>query len=126
MTNKKEIYKCEICGNIIEVLHEGAGKLVCCNQEMVLQKENSIDASTEKHIPIIKKNKSGVEVKVGKAEHPMEENHYIEWIEISTEDGSSKKFLKPGEKPNGKFLIKKDIKKIRAYCNLHGLWKGKE
>ena len=123
MTNQKEIYKCEICGNIVEVLHAGSGSLVCCGQNMKLMKENTVDASLEKHVPIKEKNEDGVIVKVGSVEHPMTDEHYIEWIEISTDKGSSKKFLKPGEKPEAKFPVKKDVK-TREYCNLHGLWKG--
>ncbi len=124
MTEKKQIYKCEICGNIVEVLHKGAGELVCCNQPMKLQLENTVDASNEKHVPIIEKDEQGVIVKVGSIEHPMDENHFIEWIEISTEKGSSKKFLKPGELPQAKFPVKADKIIAREYCNLHGLWKS--
>jgi superoxide reductase len=125
MTEQKQIWKCEVCGNIIEILHKGADSLVCCNQSMILQKENTIEQEgKEKHIPIIKKDAKGVVIKVGSVPHPMEEKHYIEWIEISTEKGESKKFLKPGEKPEAKFPVKADISEIhsRAYCNIHGLW----
>ncbi len=146
MTKKRETYKCEICGNIVEVLHESVGTLVCCGQQMKLQKENSIDAERlhekisslgnmknpsevvslkEKHVPVIEKNSEGVIIKVGSIPHPMEKEHYIEWIEISTNHGESKKFLTPGEKPEVKFLVKAEIKSARAYCNLHGLWKNK-
>ncbi|MFC1666141.1 desulfoferrodoxin [Nanoarchaeota archaeon] len=121
MTNQKEIYKCEICENIIEVLHSGKGVLVCCNQNMKLMKEQSGGEYAEKHAPVIEKNNEGVVINVGKTDHPMEENHYIEWVEILTDKGISKKFLKPGEKPNVKFPVKKDVKS-RMYCNLHGLW----
>jgi len=124
MTKKFQIYKCEICGNIVEVLHEGVGQLVCCGQPMKLQKENVIDASLEKHVPVIEKNDEGVLIKVGSVPHPMTEEHYIEWIEISTDKGESKKFLKPGENPEAKFPVKKNVK-AREYCNLHGLWKNK-
>ena len=120
MTNKKEIYKCEICGNIVEVLHDGSGELVCCGQPMKLQEENSVDASSEKHIPIIK----GDVVVVGKINHPMEEKHYIEWIEVRNEKQTAKIFLKPGDKPQARSSFKPPF--VRAYCNLHGLWKGKE
>lgn len=123
MTKQKEIYKCEVCGNIVEVLHKGVGTLVCCNQDMKLMKEQSKGEYAEKHAPVIKKNEEGVEINIGKLDHPMEEDHYIEWIEISTDKGSSKKFLKPGKKPNVKFPVKKDVN-TRMYCNLHGLWKG--
>lgn len=125
MTEQKQIWKCEVCGNIIEILHKGADSLVCCNIPMILQKENTIkQEGKEKHAPIIEKDAKGVVIKVGSVPHPMEEKHYIEWIEISTEKGESKKFLKPGEKPEAKFPVKADISEInsRAYCNLHGLW----
>jgi len=124
MTKQKEIYKCEVCGNIIEVLHEGVGQLVCCGQPMNLQKENIEESEKgEKHVPIQERNDEGVVIKVGSVPHPMTDEHYIEWIEISTEKGESKKFLKSGENPEAKFPVKKDVK-TRAYCNLHGLWKG--
>jgi superoxide reductase len=120
MVEKKEVYKCAICGNIVEVLHEGGGTLVCCGQPMDLMKENSVDAVTEKHIPVIK----GKLVNVGSVPHPMTEEHYIEWIEATSEtEEVSKVFLKPGDKPQAEFCFK--IKSARAYCNLHGLWKSK-
>jgi superoxide reductase len=125
MTKKNQIYKCEVCGNIIEVLHEGTGTLVCCNQNMKLQEEHSEGEYAEKHAPVIERNEEGVKIKVGSIEHPMEEKHYIEWIEISTEKGRSKKFLKPGEKPEKSFPVKADNIKSRMYCNVHGLWKNK-
>lgn len=125
MTQKFEVYKCEICGNIVEVLHEGVGTLVCCGQPMKLMKENTIDASVEKHVPIIEENKEGVEVKVGSVPHPMTPEHYIEWIEVSTDKGESKKFLSPEDKPQAKFPVKNKKLKSREYCNLHGLWKSK-
>ena len=119
MTTKKEIYKCSICGKIIEILHEGAGELVCCNQPMNLQKENTQEASTEKHIPVIKGNK----ITVGSIEHPMKEEHFIEWIEAIDENKKSTKvFLHPNEKPEVEFCFKPVF--ARAYCNLHGLWKN--
>jgi superoxide reductase len=120
MTEKKEIYKCEICGNIVEVVHGAGGTLVCCGQSMKLMKENEVDASLEKHVPIIEGNK----VKVGSVEHPMTEEHYIEWIEATSEDGQvAKVFLKPGLKPEAVFCFKPIS--AREYCNLHGLWKSK-
>ncbi|VVB79902.1 Superoxide reductase [uncultured archaeon] len=125
MTKLREIYKCEVCGNIVEVVHEGAGTLVCCGKPMVLQKENSVDASLEKHIPVIEFNEEGVSIKVGSVPHPMIPEHYIEWIEIYTDNGTSKKFLKPGDKPEVKFALKTKNIGARAYCNLHGLWKSK-
>ena len=123
MTSQSQIWKCEICGNIIEVLHKGADALVCCGQPMKPQTENTVDAAKEKHVPVIEKNEQGVLIKVGSEPHPMTGEHYIEWIEISTEKGVSKKFLKSNEAPEAKFPVKKDVQ-ARAYCNLHGLWKS--
>ncbi len=124
MTKKLQIYKCEICGNIIEVLHEGIGQLVCCGQTMKLLEEKTEEQGKEKHLPVIEKIDSGIKVKVGSVPHPMEEKHYIEWIEIQTEKGTFRKFLKPGNKPEEKFEIKDNILKVREYCNIHGLWKS--
>lgn len=119
MTKKKQIYKCEICGNIIEILHEGSDTLVCCGQPMKLMSEKTEDVGNEKHVPVIK----GKVVRVGSVEHPMEDKHFIEWIEGTSENGESAKvFLKPGEKPEAKFSFK--VVRAREYCNLHGLWKS--
>ncbi len=116
-----EIYRCSLCGNIVEVLYAGGGIITCCGQEMILQKANADDsASKEKHVPII----NGKIVDVGSIPHPMEEKHYIMWIEATSEKGEIDKiFLKPGDKPEATFSFK--IKSARAYCNLHGLWKSK-
>ncbi len=124
MAQKFEIYKCEVCGNIIEDLHEGIGELVCCGQPMKLIEEKIQEEGNEKHKPVIEKGEQGVVVKVGSIPHPMEEEHYIEWIEISTDKGESKKFLKPGEPPEIMFPVKVENIKARAYCNVHGLWKS--
>ncbi len=119
MTQKNQIWKCEICGNIIEVLHEGADSLVCCGQPMKLQQENTVDASKEKHVPVIEGNK----IKVGSIEHPMTEEHYIEWIEATPEESKTLRvFLKPGQTPEKEFCFKPIS--ARAYCNVHGLWKS--
>jgi len=119
MTAKNQIWKCNICGNIIEVLHEGADSLVCCGQPMNLLEENKVNASKEKHVPVIE----GKLVKIGSVEHPMEESHYIEWIEAISEYGERcKKFLKPRDKPEAEFCF--EVKEARELCNLHGLWKG--
>jgi superoxide reductase len=119
MTELKEVYKCEICGNIVEVIRAGGGTLVCCGQPMKLIKENTVEASLEKHIPVIKAKK----VSVGSVAHPMISEHYIEWIEAQSDKGEvAKVFLKPGEKPEVTFSFKPI--KARAYCNLHGLWKS--
>lgn len=124
MTEQKQIYKCGICGNIIEVLHTGAGQLVCCEQPMELLPEKTEDIGQEKHVPIIEKTEKGVKAKVGSTPHPMEEKHHIEWIEVIADEKSSRKFLKPGEKPEAEFEIKDKNIRAREYCNIHGLWKS--
>lgn len=125
MTKVGQIYKCEKCGNIVEVLHSGDGELYCCGQPMVLLTADSVDAATEKHVPIIEKGKDSYTVKVGSAAHPMEEKHSIEWIELIDGNKIYRKYLKPGEKPEAVFDgIKSDNVSARAYCNLHGLWKS--
>ncbi len=126
MTQKLEVYKCNVCGNIVSVLHNGAGTLVCCGQPMQLLKENTVDASQEKHVPVMEKIRGGVKVKVGSVPHPMEAAHYIEWVEVVTKDGGSYiKFLKPGDAPEASFKIGiSDVAFAREYCNLHGFWKS--
>jgi len=123
MTEKKQIYKCNLCGNIVEVLHSGQGHLVCCGQPMELLEEKTEDAGQEKHVPIIEKTEKGAKVKIGSEPHPMESDHYIEWIEIITSEGSFRKFLKPGNKPESEFEIEAEDIEVREYCNVHGLWK---
>jgi superoxide reductase len=125
MPKKMEIYKCEICGNIIEMLHEGEGELVCCGAPMKVFRENTVDAAKEKHVPVIETIAGGYSVKVGSVAHPMEEKHYIEWIEIMTEDGRAyRQFLQPGKAPQATFKIDSGKITAREYCNLHGLWKA--
>jgi superoxide reductase len=127
MTEKLQIYKCEVCGNIVEMLHEGVGELVCCDEPMELYKENAVDAAVEKHVPVLEETETGTTVKVGSVAHPMEEKHHIEWVELILADGTrvNRQFLKPGEAPEAKYKATRDmITSIRAYCNLHGLWKG--
>lgn len=124
MTKVNQIYKCEICGNIVEMLHAGAGELVCCGQPMALQNENTVDAAKEKHVPVIEKTQGGVLIKVGSVEHPMLDTHYIEWIEIVTNKNVYRKYLNPGEQPQAEFLIDEEILFAREYCNLHRLWKS--
>ena len=124
MTKKLDVYKCEICGNIVEVLHEGKGELVCCGQAMKLNVENTVEASHEKHIPVIEKVDGGIKVKVGSEAHPMLEKHYIEWIEVIAGDKVCRKFLKPDDAPEAIFPISDDNVIARAYCNIHGLWKS--
>ncbi|QAZ67174.1 desulfoferrodoxin [Solidesulfovibrio carbinolicus] len=123
MAEQLEIYKCELCGNIIEVLHAGGGELVCCGQPMVLMTENTVDASKEKHVPVIEKVEGGYLVKVGGVAHPMEEKHYIEWIELIADGKCYREFLKPGQAPEAFFCVKADKVAAREYCNIHGLWK---
>ncbi|MGB9748474.1 MAG: desulfoferrodoxin [Candidatus Woesearchaeota archaeon] len=126
MTERLQVYRCNVCGNIVEVLNTGAGTLVCCNQKMELLKEKEEDVGMEKHVPVIEKTKSGVNVKVGSVPHPMEEKHFIQWIELVTEKNSYLKFLKPGEKPEAEFKINKEkVLFAREYCNMHGFWKSK-
>ncbi|MBD3181150.1 desulfoferrodoxin [Candidatus Poribacteria bacterium] len=124
MAEKMEIYVCEICGNIVEVLHGGVGELVCCDEPMELMEENTVDAAKEKHVPVVEKADHGISVKVGSVAHPMLDEHYIEWIEIIADGKSYKSFLEPGEKPEATFCIDADEVTARAYCNLHGLWKS--
>lgn len=127
MAKIKEIYKCELCGNVVEVLHGGAGELVCCGQPMKCLEEKTKDAATEKHVPFIEKSAAGYLVKVGQNQaHPMTEEHLIEWVELITDKGAYRKHLKPGAAPEALFVIADDEKVLgaREYCNLHGLWKG--
>ena len=124
MTKQKHVYKCSVCGNIVEVLHAGEGELVCCGEPMMLLKENSVDAAIEKHVPVIEKTEKGVRVKVGSVLHPMEEKHYIEWIEIIADGRVYRKFLKPSDKPSAEFAITAKNITAREYCNLHSLWKS--
>ena len=125
MAKLRGIYKCEICGNIVEVLHSGVGELVCCGEEMKEQIAKTEDSSVEKHVPYIEKTSDGILVKVGQnQDHPMEEKHYIEWIQIITNGAAYRKFLKPGDKPQAKFEITSDEIEAREYCNVHGLWKS--
>ncbi|MGQ9661995.1 MAG: desulfoferrodoxin [Kiritimatiellia bacterium] len=123
MAKRMDVYKCEICGQIIEVLHEGVGTLVCCNQPMKLMVENTVDASKEKHVPVVEKTHKGFRVRVGSVPHPMEAKHYIEWIQALADGVSYRKFLKPGDEPQAEFEVNADKIVPREYCNLHGLWK---
>jgi superoxide reductase len=117
-----QVYKCNMCGNIVELVHAGDGELVCCGQPMSLLKENSVDASKEKHVPVVEQTVTGIRIKVGSVPHPMEEKHYIEWIELLADGKSCKQFLKPGGKPEAEFNIRPAQYTARAYCNIHGLW----
>jgi superoxide reductase len=124
MATKGEVYKCILCGNIVMVYHGGDGELVCCGQPMKKMTENTTDAAKEKHVPVIEKIQGGYKVKVGSAPHPMEEKHYIEWIELTADGKSYYQHLKPGQAPEAVFLIAAEKVAAREYCNLHGLWKG--
>ena len=120
-----EIYKCELCGNIVEVVHAGGGDLTCCGQPMKLYTENTVDAAKEKHVPVIEKVDGGYKVKVGAAVHPMEDVHYIEWIELLVGEKVYRQALKPGDAPEAVFMVAESGEVIaREYCNKHGLWKG--
>ncbi len=124
MTKLHNVYKCEICGNIIEVVHPGAPALVCCSMEMKLMEEKTADSSVEKHVPVIEKTADGIKVKVGSVPHPMEEKHFIEWIEVIAGDHKCVQFLKPGEPAEATFCISESPITVREYCNVHGLWKN--
>jgi superoxide reductase len=122
MAEKNQIYKCEICGNIVEVLHGGKGELVCCGKPMKLYVENTVDAAREKHLPVIEKTADGYKVKVGSVAHPMEEKHYIEWIALYADGRVLRKYLKPGDAPEAEFLCQAKEVTAKEFCNLHGLW----
>ena len=125
MTKVREIYKCNICGNIVEVLRAGVGELVCCGEPMELMKEKTEDSTVEKHVPYIEKTANGFLVRIGQnQDHPMDDKHYIEWIQVIADGVSYRKFLKPGNKPQAEFGIKADKIEAREYCNIHGLWKS--
>ena len=125
MAELNQIYKCSVCGNMIEVVHAGSGNnLVCCGQPMALLKENSVDASKEKHVPVVTPTATGTLIKVGAVPHPMEEKHYIEFIELIADGRVCRKFLKPGDRPEFEFGSRPEKYTARAYCNVHGLWKS--
>lgn len=123
MAEKLEVYKCEACGNIVEVLHGGAGELVCCGEPMKLMTENTTDAAKEKHVPAVEAIPGGFKVQVGSVPHPMEEKHHIEWIELIADGKAYRQFLEPGQPPVATFNIEAKAVTAREYCNLHGLWK---
>lgn len=126
MSKKLEIYKCQSCGNIIEVFHAGAGELVCCGNPMARQVENTVDASREKHLPVVEKNAGGITVKVGSVPHPMEEQHFIEWIEVVADGRIFRQELKPGDAPQAVFPAASGKVVVREYCSLHGQWATSE
>ncbi len=124
MAERREVYKCSKCDNIVEVLRGGAGKLVCCGEPMELLTENTVDASQEKHVPVVEKTENGYKVTVGSVAHPMEERHFIQWIELIADNSSYIAFLNPGDLPEAIFSVKGNNVSARAYCNLHGLWRA--
>jgi len=124
MAKRLEIYKCDICGNIVEVLTGGVGELVCCGAKMKLLEAKTQDAGKEKHVPVIEKVKGGYKVKVGSVPHPMEEKHYIEWIELIADGKAYRAFLKPGVAPETFFCVEAAQVSAREHCNIHGLWKS--
>ncbi len=125
MTERLQIFKCKVCGNIVEVLHAGQGELVCCGQPMKLMQAQTEEQGKEKHVPVIERIDKTVKVKVGSIPHPMEEKHYIEWIAVHTDKGVYRKFLKPEEKPEAEFEVENVIG-TREYCNIHLLWSTKK
>lgn len=130
MAELHSLYKCEVCGNIVDVLHAGEGELVCCGKPMVMLKENTVDAALEKHVPVIEKIEGGYRVQVGSVLHPSEPKHYIEWIELHLGNKISRVFLKPGDKPVAEFYfckecMEKETPIAKEYCNIHGYWKSK-
>lgn len=124
MAKKLGVYKCDICGNIVEVLFSGAGELVCCNQPMALLEEKTADQGKEKHVPVIEKTASGFKVKVGDVPHPMEDKHYIAWVELLAGDTIMHKFLKAGDVPVAEFATSAQNVQAREFCTVHGLWKS--
>jgi superoxide reductase len=124
MTERLQVFKCAVCGNIVEVMHAGAGELVCCGQPMKLYVENTVDAAKEKHVPVVERSAEGFKVKVGSVTHPMEDKHWIEWVELIADGKVYRQYLSPGQAPEAVFCITADKVTAREYCNLHGLWKA--
>ncbi|VYT64923.1 desulfoferrodoxin [Clostridium tertium] len=126
MVKNLQVYKCDVCGNIVEVLNVGGGTLVCCGQPMTLLEENTVDAAVEKHIPVAEEKDGELVVKVGEVEHPMLDEHFIQWVEVITKDGQVlRKNLTSGVKPVATFKVDGEVDRVREYCNLHGLWSTK-
>lgn len=123
-TERLQVFNCKLCGNIVESVHEGTGELVCCGEPMAKLVENTVDAAKEKHVPVLEKIDGGYRVKVGDVAHPMVEDHYIEWIELVAGGKAYREFLSPGAAPEATFLVDASEVTVRAYCNLHGLWKS--
>ncbi len=125
MTEKNQLYRCSICGNIVDVRHAAAGELVCCGKSMDLLSANTQDAATEKHVPVVIRTGEGIEVRVGEVDHPMNDDHYIEWITLVTQNKTKTIYLAPGDEPKAIFETTVESGNVYAYCNLHGLWKNK-
>lgn len=124
-SERLQVYKCNVCGIVAEILDGGAGQMVCCGEAMALLRENTTDGAREKHVPVIEAVGDGVKVKIGSIPHPMEEKHFIEWIEVIAGGKAYRRFLKPGAAPEAVFELKAgEIKSAREYCNIHGLWKS--
>ena len=123
MTDRLEVYRCEVCGNIVEVIRTGSGDLTCCGQAMKLLKENTTDAAVEKHVPVVEKVDGGYKVTVGSVAHPMADEHFIEWIELIDDNKVQIAFLVPGQAPEATFVTSGQNVVAREHCNLHGLWK---
>ncbi len=126
MPETRQIYKCQKCGNIVEVLHGGGAELVCCGEEMTLLEANTVDAAQEKHVPVIENSGGTYTVKIGSKPHPMEDEHYIEFIELMTAARVYRAQLDPGKKPEASFDVEGEVIGAREYCNVHGLWKTEE
>jgi superoxide reductase len=124
MAEQLGIYKCSICGNIAEVVHAGSAEMSCCGAVMEQQVANTVDAAQEKHVPVVEKVDGGFKVSVGSVAHPMTDEHYIEWIELTAGEKCYRQFLNPGDTPEATFAVSADTATARAYCNLHGLWKA--
>ena len=123
-TQRLQVYQCQVCGNMVEVIHAAAGKLVCCGQPMTLLTENTTDAAQEKHVPVLEQIEGGVKVKVGSVPHPMQDEHWIEWVELIADGKAYRQFLDPGDVPEACFPVTGAQMTAREFCNLHGLWKG--
>jgi len=122
---KNDVFRCQVCGNTIELVSVGGGTLTCCGQPITLQIENTTDASVEKHVPVVEQKDGQVKVTVGSVIHPMVESHYIQFIEVITEAKVYRKSLKPGDEPVAEFTLSEPVINVREYCNLHGLWAKK-
>jgi len=118
------IYKCNVCGNQVQVVHAGGGTLVCCGHDMELLVAKTHDEGEEKHVPVIEIIEDGIFVKVGSVSHPMEPTHYIEWIELTVDGQQARVILKPGDKPEALFHLQGENVSAQIFCNIHGLWKS--